>query len=43
MLGQYLAGITGSVGAGKSYTTDELIKIGEKNGIPVHNLDLDIL
>ncbi|MCX6825516.1 MAG: pantetheine-phosphate adenylyltransferase [candidate division SR1 bacterium] len=38
---QYIGGITGSICSGKSYATDRFLEIGKKNGISVHNLDLD--
>lgn len=41
LLWQYFAGITGSVGSWKSFTTEQFIKLCEKNGIPAHHLDLD--
>lgn len=41
LLGQYIAGVTWSVGSGKSFTTDTFMKLCEKNGITWHNLDLD--
>jgi putative protein kinase ArgK-like GTPase of G3E family len=41
LLGQYLFGVTGTIGAGKSYITDQFVALGEKYAIPVHNLDLD--
>ena len=33
LLGQYIAGVTGSVGSGKSFTTDTFMKLCKKNGI----------
>jgi putative protein kinase ArgK-like GTPase of G3E family len=41
MMGQYLFGVTGTIGAGKSYITDQFVALGEKYHIPVHNIDLD--
>lgn len=41
MMGQYIAGVTGSIGAGKSYVTDQFVQIGTQEHIPVHNIDLD--
>lgn len=40
-LGQYFAGITGTVGSGKSYTTEQFLGFCKKNGIPAYHLDLD--
>ena len=39
--GQYIVGVTGEVGAGKSYISQKLIELGAVRGIPVHNLELD--
>ncbi len=39
--GQYLLGITGEIGAGKSYVASRLVEIGESRGIPVYNIELD--
>ncbi len=41
LLGQYKVNLTGGIACGKSYVTDKLQKIGEKQGIPVYNIDLD--
>lgn len=41
MLGQYIAWLTGTIGAWKSYTTSKFVEIGHKNGIPVYDLDMD--
>ncbi|MCX6824433.1 MAG: pantetheine-phosphate adenylyltransferase [candidate division SR1 bacterium] len=41
MLGQYTVGLTGTIGSGKSYATAKFMEIAKKNGIPVHNLDMD--
>ena len=43
MLSQYNIGVTGEIAAGKSYIGKKLVEIGEKRGIPVHNIDLDSL
>lgn len=37
--GQYIVGITGQIGSGKSYISNVLKTIG--NSIPVHNIELD--
>ena len=39
--GQYIIGVTGEVGSGKSTTCRKLRELGKKNGIPVHYIDLD--
>jgi len=39
--GQYIIGITGEPGAGKSYVGKKFEEMGEENGIPVHNIELD--
>lgn len=41
ILGQYPLGITGTIWAGKSYATSKIVDIGNKNGIPTYNLDMD--
>lgn len=41
LMDQYFFGITGTIGSGKSYITDQFLQLGEKYHIPVHNLDLD--
>jgi pantetheine-phosphate adenylyltransferase/dephospho-CoA kinase len=39
--GQYMLGITGTIGSGKSYVTKQLVEAGSRLGIPVHEMDLD--
>ncbi|MBN1410845.1 MAG: pantetheine-phosphate adenylyltransferase [Spirochaetales bacterium] len=39
--GQYMVGVTGEIGAGKSYVSNRLSGIGAKRKIPVHNIELD--
>ncbi|NOX71072.1 MAG: pantetheine-phosphate adenylyltransferase [Candidatus Micrarchaeota archaeon] len=41
MSGQYIVGVTGEIGAGKSYVSQELEELGKKHGIKVHNIELD--
>ena len=41
LLGQTLIGITGEIGAGKSYVTQKLIDYCESLGIQAYNIDLD--
>ena len=38
---QYIIGITGEIGTGKSYISKEFENLGKKKGINVHNLELD--
>ena len=39
--GQYIIGITGEIGAGKSFVSNKLATIAEKFGVPFHVVDLD--
>lgn len=41
--GQYIVGLTGEIGAGKSYVGARFEEWGRQNGVEVHNLDLDRL
>ena len=41
MLGQYVVGLTWTIGSWKSYATAKFIEIAKKNWIPVHDLDMD--
>ncbi|NUJ97787.1 pantetheine-phosphate adenylyltransferase [Candidatus Gracilibacteria bacterium] len=41
MNGQYIVGLTGTIGAGKSYITEKFLELGKQENIPVHNIDLD--
>lgn len=41
LLGQYLAGITWSIGSGKSFSTERFLELCKINGIKWHHLDLD--
>jgi pantetheine-phosphate adenylyltransferase len=38
---QYIVGITGEIGAGKSYISQQFIAYGKRKGIEVHNIELD--
>ncbi|MEI6731797.1 MAG: pantetheine-phosphate adenylyltransferase [archaeon] len=38
---QYVLGITGTMGAGKSYVGDKFVELGKSRGVNVHNVDLD--
>ena len=39
--GQYIISVTGEIGSGKSYISRKLIELGAKEGIEVHNIELD--
>ncbi len=39
--GQYIIGITGEIGTGKSYVSERIRRIGEKTNVPVHHIELD--
>ena len=41
--GQYVLGITGEIGCGKSYLGKSFEELGRTRGISVHNIDLDVL
>ncbi len=41
MMSQYIIGITGEIGAGKSYVSEQFVEIGKRKGIEVHNIELD--
>jgi pantetheine-phosphate adenylyltransferase len=38
---QYIVTVTGEIGAGKSYVSQEFIKLGQEKGLEVHNIELD--
>ncbi len=40
---QYIVGMTGEMWSGKSYVGEKFVQIGEKFGIPTHNIDFDKL
>ena len=40
---QFLVGLTGIIGAGKSTIANALVELGKQQGITVHNIDLDTL
>jgi pantetheine-phosphate adenylyltransferase len=40
---QHILGVTGEIGAGKSYVAKNLINTGYDTGIKIHEIDLDIL
>lgn len=39
--GQYIIGLTGEIGSGKSFICSQLSQLGKKAGIPVHIIDVD--
>lgn len=41
--GQYIIGITGEIGAGKSYLGNLLVDLGREKGIEVHNIEMDMI
>lgn len=41
MSNQYIVGVTGEMGVGKSYICKKFEEFGEKKGINVHNIELD--
>lgn len=38
---QLIIGVTGEIGSGKSYICKKVIELGEKEGLKVHNIELD--
>jgi len=43
ILEQYVIGITGEIGSGKSYVGKQFEELGKKYGVPVHNIELDYI
>ncbi len=43
MAKQYIIGVTGEIGAGKSYLSSGFLPIGQKLGIETHHIDLDYI
>jgi KaiC/GvpD/RAD55 family RecA-like ATPase len=41
MSGQYRIAVTGEIGAGKSYVSNQFVELGKQRGIDVHNIELD--
>jgi len=41
MSGQYIVGITGEIGAGKSYVSQKFVELGKNKGISVYDIELD--
>lgn len=40
---QYIIGITGEIGAGKSYVGNLIVEFGQENGVQVHNIEMDAI
>jgi pantetheine-phosphate adenylyltransferase len=40
---QYIVGLTGEIGSGKSYIGESLVELAQKDGVSLHNLELDLL
>ncbi len=38
---QYIVGVTGEIGAGKSYVCEQLITLAKQANLPIHHLDMD--
>lgn len=43
LMGQYIVGVTGEPGSGKSYITNKFVELGMAQGILVHDIDLDAI
>ncbi len=41
MMWQYMVGVTGTIGSGKSYITQRFVELWDKYNIPVFDIDLD--
>lgn len=41
MSNQYIVAVTGEIGAGKTFVSQQLVKIGSEHGLEVHNIELD--
>jgi pantetheine-phosphate adenylyltransferase len=39
--GQYIVGVTGEIGVGKSFVCEKFVELGKQQGIEVHNIDMD--
>jgi pantetheine-phosphate adenylyltransferase/dephospho-CoA kinase len=39
--GQYVLGVIGTIGSGKSHVAEKFVDYGSRSGIEVHNIDLD--
>lgn len=40
---QYIVGLTGEIGSGKSYVGEQLVQLAKKDNILAHNIELDLL
>jgi len=38
---QYIVSVTGEIGAGKSYVSQEFVRLGKEQNLEVHNIELD--
>ena len=43
MSDQYIVGVTGEIGSGKSYVSKKFEELGKDKGIPVYNIELDYI
>src|SRR5512133_157670 len=43
MAGQYIIGVTGEIGTGKSFLSKSFLELGEKHKIETHHIDLDVI
>ncbi len=41
LTGQYIVGVTGEIGSGKSYICERFVEEGRKEGLSVHHIELD--
>lgn len=41
--GQFIVGVTGEIGVGKSYVCEKMVELGKEVGLEVHNIELDFL
>jgi pantetheine-phosphate adenylyltransferase/dephospho-CoA kinase len=40
---QYIVGLTGEIGSGKSYVGKKFVELGKEKGISIHNIELDYI
>ena len=43
MSGQFIVGVTGEIGVGKSYLCEKFVSLGKAKGIEVHHIELDAI
>ncbi len=43
MLNQYIVGVAGLPGCGKTFISNELVQMGRERNIPIYNIDVDLL